>query len=159
MSQKPKDKTTENAEAFSRHFQSFKSKDTSPAALVRKAQDFEKLVELLIWSEKSDQSFHDVFMEHNLLGLFLALLTACCKTPAQRPQVIKLFRSYSFLITNLKRPELVSYLYSHVTFNNFIRFPFDFKDEELIFYFVNFVKGLSQRFDAFPVQIFYNQVA
>lgn len=159
MNQKPKDKKAENAEAFARHFQSFKSKDTSPAALARKAEDFEKLVELLIWSEKNDQSFHDIFMEHNLLGQFLTLLTACCRAPAQRSQVVRLFRAYSFLITNLKRPELVSYVYSHVTFNNFIRFPFDFKEEELVFYFVNFVKGLAQRVDDFPVQIFYNQVA
>lgn len=158
MSQKPRDKRAENTDAFIKHLTSLKSKDTSATGLVKKTEDYEKLMELLIWSEKNDASLHDLFMEHNILSLFLNLLTACAKVPAQRSLVISLIRAYSFLITNLKRPELVSYVFSHPTFNAFIKFPFDFKDEEIIFYYVNFAKGLSQRFDSFPLQIFYNQV-
>ena len=159
MQSKSVDKKAENMETFAKHYQTFKSKDVSQKALVKKTEDFEKLVELFIWGEKNGHLFADPFMESNILGQFLTLLKEASKSPANKGLVLTLIRSYSFLVTNIKRHEMVSYAFSHPTFNNFIKFPFDFRDDEIVFYYINFVKSLSQRFDSFPLQIFYNQVS
>ena len=37
-------------------------------------------------------------------------------------------------------------------------FSFDFKDEEIVFYYTNFIKSLTQKFEYFPFPIFYNKV-
>ena len=158
MQSKSVDKKSENMETFAKHYQTFKSKDVSQKALVKKTEDFEKLVELFIWGEKNDHVFADPFMESNILGQFMILLKEASKVPTNKGLVLTLIRSYSFLVTNIKRHEMVSYVFSHPAFNNFIKFPFDFRDDEIVFYYINFIKSLSQRFDSFPLQIFYNQV-
>ena len=158
MKSKSRDRKSENVELFTKHLYNFKSKDTSPQAIIKKTEDFEKLAELFIWSEKNEMVLNDPFMENNVLGLFFNLLTACSKSTSTKNLFISLIRSYSFLISNLKRQEMLNYVYSHPVFNNFIKFPFDFKDDEILFYYINFIKSLSQKVDGLPVQIFYNQV-
>ena len=158
MQSKSVDKKSENMETFAKHYQTFKSKDVTPKGLVKKTEDFEKIVELFIWEENNGKVFGDPFMESNILGQFMTLLKETSKSPTNKALVLSLIRSYSFLLTNIKRNEMVSYAFSHPTFNNFIKFPFDFKDDEVVFYYINFIKSLSQRFDSFPLQIFYNQV-
>ena len=120
---------------------------------------FIKLVDLFIWGEKNEQVFSDVFIEKNMLNYFLILLTATSKAGRLKDSVIKLMKCYSFFILNIRNPETTSYVFSHSNFNNFLKFPFDFRDEEVVFYYTNFVKSLTQKFDHFPFQIFYNQVS
>lgn len=158
MSQEKLEKRKENFENFLKHYNSFKLSDKSKNSLEKRTKSFESLAQLFVWGEKNDQIFSDAFMEHNILNQYLNLLSICNASKSERQQIISLINSYSYLVANSKKPEIVSYLFSHPTFNAFIKFPFDFKDDEIIYYYVNFVKALSQRFHSFPIQIFYNQV-
>jgi hypothetical protein len=119
---------------------------------------FVKLIDLFIWGEKNEQVFSDVFIEKNMLNYYLVLLANSAKSGKSKESIIKLMKCYSFFILNIKNPETISYVFSHSNFNNFLKFPFDFGDEEIVFYYTNFVKSLTQKFEHYPFQIFYNRV-
>ena len=68
-----------------------------------------------------------------------------------------MIKFYSFLLTNLKNIDIINYVYSHQSLNEFLSYDFDFKEPDIIFYFVNFAKSISLKFDNFPFEIFYNK--
>lgn len=118
---------------------------------------FHTLVEIFVWAEKKDQTIVDFFIENNMMKYFYELLGRNSKQKNDREIVMKLIKSFSFLLLNLKSPEMSNFVFSNQNFNLFLNFRFDFKDEEVVFFYVNFIKSISQRFDSFPLQIFYNQ--
>jgi hypothetical protein len=136
----------------------FEQQTGHPDLVSQSVDMFGKLIELFIWGEKNEQIFSDVFIEKNMLRYFLVLLSDSSKAPNAKDNVIKLMKCYSFFILNVKHAETINYVYSHSNFNNFLRFAFDFKDEEIVFYYTNFIKSLTQKFESFPFQIFYNKV-
>ena len=119
---------------------------------------FVKLVYIFVWGEKHEHAFTDWFIEKNLFSYFLVLLGQAARPPVPRDGLVNVIKCYSFFILNVKRIETVNYVFSHANFNSFLTFPFDFDDEEVVFYFTNFIKSLTQKFEKFPFQIFYNKV-
>lgn len=64
----------------------------------------------------------------------------------------------SILIQNIENTEESYYLFSHVFLNKLISFNFDLSlNDELVDYFVNFLKMLSLRLDKTSMQFFYNR--
>lgn len=116
-----------------------------------------KLTEILAWAEKKDATILDFFIENNVVSLFPELLRRNAKLKSERDNDIKLIKSFSFMILNLKSKEVVNFIFSSQSFNQFLNFSFDFLDDEIVFFFVNFIKSISQQFDSFPLQIFFNQ--
>jgi len=41
--------------------------------------------------------------------------------------------------------------------NEFIEYSFDFSDEEILDYYISFLKSLALRIETSPVQLFFNQ--
>jgi len=121
-------------------------------------EHFVNIIQIFIWGEKNEQVFFDFFIEQQILNLFVKLADMNRKAANDKENAIKLIKFYSFFLLNLKNTEIVNYVYSHANFNNFLNYEFDFDDDEVVFYYVNFVKSLSQQFDNFPFQIFYNPV-
>ena len=120
-------------------------------------EHFVKVVELLVWADKNDQRIVDFFIENNLLQHFTLLLERSAQRESRRESCITLIKLFSFLLINVKSPELTNFVYSHRVFNNFIKFPFNAFDEEIVVFYVNFLKSVAQKFEAFPLQIFYNR--
>lgn len=118
---------------------------------------FVKIVEMLVWADKNDQRIVDFFMENNLLQYFILLLERAGARDARREHCVALIKLFSFLLLNVKSSELLNLIYSHRVFNGFIKFPFDAFDEEVVVFYVSFLKSVAQKFDSFPLQIFYNR--
>lgn len=121
--------------------------------------NFINIVQIFIWGEKNEQVFFDFFIEQQVLELFVKLAELNKKHLNEKENSIKIIKFYSFFLLNLKNIDIINYVYSHSNFNNFLTLEFDFDDDEVVFYYVNFVKSLSQQFDNFPFQIFYNPVS
>lgn len=119
---------------------------------------FTEIIQIFIWGEKNKQIFFDFFIEQKILDYFIILADINRKNNNDKENVIKLIKFYSFFLLNLKSVDIINYVYSHANFNNFLNLNFDFEDDDIVFYFVNFVKSLSQNFNKFPFQIFYNAV-
>ena len=48
------------------------------------------------------------------------------------------------------------FIFANQYFNKILNFEFNFENEEIIFYYINFVKGICQKINLFPLDIFYN---
>ena len=42
--------------------------------------------------------------------------------------------------------------------NKFLMFNWDFQDDEIVDYFINFIKSLSLKLENYPIDLFYNNV-
>jgi len=38
-----------------------------------------------------------------------------------------------------------------------MNFPFDFLNEDLVFYYINFLKTISQKYPDLPIVLFFNE--
>lgn len=152
-----KNKTDQLRARFEAELAAFKSSLEREAKLPESVAHFVKLVELLVWADKNEQRIVDFFIENNLLQYFVILCEKNAQKSNHREIDIALIKLFSFLLLNVSSQELTNLIYSHRVFNNFIRFPFDVEDDEVVVFYVNFAKSVAQRFGAFPLQIFYNR--
>lgn len=120
---------------------------------------FMEIIQIIMWGEKNKQIFFDFFIEQKILNLFVTLAKINRKNNDSKENAIKLIKLYSLFLLNLKSVEIINYVYSHSNFNNFLNLQFDFEDDDIVSYYVNCVKSLSQKFNEFPFQIFYNAVS
>lgn len=50
------------------------------------------------------------------------------------------------------------YILSNNSINEFIMHNYSFTDEEVVDFYINFLKSLSQRLSTNPLQLFFNEV-
>lgn len=63
------------------------------------------------------------------------------------PQIMTdLLKTLSSFIVNIKNVEIRNYIFSNKTINIFIEFPFDFTNEDITFYYINYVKSVSSHY-------------
>ena len=74
------------------------------------------------------------------------------------------------LLTNINKPinsskytfinkfTQIDYILSNNAINDFIMHKFDFDDEEIVDFYISFLKSLSLRLNTNPIQLFYNEV-
>ena len=63
-----------------------------------------------------------------------------------------LFFSLYFMINQ------IDFILSNNAINEFIMHKFDFNDEEIVDFYISFLKSLSLRLNTNPIQLFYNEV-
>lgn len=113
---------------------------------------FSEMAELMIWGDQHDQSFFDFFLEKNLLGYFLRIMGQSRDSVVH----VQLLQTLSILLENLKSTSSLYYLLSNDRINAIISHPFDFSDEEVLAYYISFLKTLSLKLDSSTVQFFFN---
>lgn len=156
--QEPEDKKKTYYDKLIEHYNAIEINLEDKEKIGEMIEHFTNIVQIFIWGEKNEQVFFDFFIEQQVLSLFVTLAEMNKAHLNDKENAIKIIKFYSFFLLNLKNTEIINYVYSHSNFNNFLTLDFDFTDDEVVFYFVNFVKSLSQQFDNFPFQIFYNSV-
>eukprot|EP01113_Clastostelium_recurvatum_P026884 TRINITY_DN3230_c0_g1_i1.p1 TRINITY_DN3230_c0_g1~~TRINITY_DN3230_c0_g1_i1.p1 ORF type:complete len:1403 (-),score=398.80 TRINITY_DN3230_c0_g1_i1:605-4813(-) len=113
-----------------------------------------QVAELLIWGDQNNAGFLDFFLEKNLLGFFFAILAQRTSRTVQ----IQLMQTLSILVENLRSQDALFYLFSNNHINKVIIHKFDFSDEELLAYYVSFMKTLSLKLDRSTVQFFFSAI-
>ena len=111
------------------------------------------ITELVIWGDQHNAAIFQVFLEHKMLDVFSGILAQPTSTAVKR----QLIQSVMMMVQNLSREDSLFYLLSHAAVAEVIVFPFDFKDEEeLVAYYVSFLKTLSLRLDRTSIQFFFD---
>ncbi|VEL31493.1 unnamed protein product [Protopolystoma xenopodis] len=88
--------------------------------------------EILIWGDQNDSSVIDFFLEKNILGHFIQYMKQ-------------------------KAGRCINYLLSNNHTNTIIAHQFDFSDEEVMAYYISFLKALSLRLNSETIHFFFNE--
>ncbi|KAF0985135.1 hypothetical protein FDP41_000174 [Naegleria fowleri] len=109
--------------------------------------------ELMVWGDKHNEKFWDLFLERNVFHSFFNVLSQ----PNAPNQVKKqLIQSISIMIQNMNNTNSMYFLLSNNHINELINHPLDFSDEELLAYYINFLKTISLKFDKSMIQFFFD---
>ncbi|KAF4699544.1 Protein CL16A, partial [Perkinsus olseni] len=118
-------------------------------------EDLREISEILLWGEQNDhQELFDYFCEKEMLGNFVKVISMPSIAVAVK---IQLLQTMSLLTQNLRTRSSLIYVFSNDHINNLISAPCDWSaDEELLSYYVTFVKGLALRLDPEMLTLFFH---
>ncbi|XP_061181779.1 protein CLEC16A-like isoform X2 [Saccostrea echinata] len=109
--------------------------------------------EILIWGDQNDSSVFDFFLEKNMLSFFLRYL----QQKSGRFICVQLLQTLNILFENISNETSLYYLLSNNHINSIIVHKFDFSDEEVMAYYISFLKTLSFKLNRHTIHFFYNE--
>ncbi|KAF5401017.1 hypothetical protein PHET_05212 [Paragonimus heterotremus] len=109
------------------------------------------IAEILIWGDQNDSTIMDFFLEKNILEYFLKYI----KQNPGRIVCVQLLQTLNILFENISNKTAIYYLLSNNHTNDIITHRFDFSDEEVVAYYVSFLKILSLRLNPHTINFFY----
>ncbi|RXM27995.1 Protein CLEC16A [Acipenser ruthenus] len=111
------------------------------------------ITEILIWGDQNDSSVFDFFLEKNMFAFFLNIL----RQKSGRYVCVQLLQTLNILFENISHETSLYYLLSNNHVNSIIVHKFDFSDEEIMAYYISFLKTLSLKMNNHTVHFFYNE--
>ncbi|CAL1589014.1 unnamed protein product [Knipowitschia caucasica] len=111
------------------------------------------ITENLIWGDQNDSSVFDFFLEKNMFAFFLNIL----RQKSGRYVCVQLLQTLNILFENISHETSLYYLLSNNHVNSIIVHKFDFSDEEIMAYYISFLKTLSLKLNSHTVHFFYNE--
>ncbi|XP_041363000.1 protein CLEC16A-like [Gigantopelta aegis] len=109
--------------------------------------------EILIWGDQNDSSVFDFFLEKNMLSFFLRYL----QQKSGKYLCVQLLQTLNILFENISNETSLYYLLSNNHVNSIIVHKFDFSDEEVMAYYISFLKTLSLKLNRHTIHFFYNE--
>lgn len=113
------------------------------------------ITEILIWGDQNDNSVFDVFLEKQMLVHFVEIMRQKCGTSVN----VQLLQTLNILFENIRHETSLYFLLSNNHVNSIITHPFDFENEEIIAYYISFLKTLSFKINPNTVHFFYSDTA
>ncbi|GLT28721.1 hypothetical protein SLA2020_036320 [Shorea laevis] len=95
--------------------------------------------ELLTYGDQHDPSFFEFFMEKQVMEDFIRIL----KISKIVTISLQLLQTMSIMIQNLKSEHAIYYMFSNEHVNYLITYTFDFRNEELLSYYISFLRAIS----------------
>ncbi|CAI0407278.1 unnamed protein product [Linum tenue] len=97
------------------------------------------IAELITYGDQHDSSFFDFFMEKQVMGEFVRMLQM------SKSMIISLqiLQTLSIMIQNLRTEHAIYYMFSNEYINFLITYKFDFRNEELLSYYMSFLRAIS----------------
>jgi len=114
-----------------------------------------QIAELMIWGDQNDDSFFHIVAERNVLGCFLSIV----EQKFDRSVVIQVMQTLSIMIQNITKQQSLYYLFSNNYINDLVVHEFDFTDNEILAYYVSFLKTISLKLDENVINFFFNAKA
>ncbi|XP_032393547.1 protein CLEC16A isoform X4 [Etheostoma spectabile] len=111
------------------------------------------ITEILIWGDQNDSSVFDFFLEKNMFAFFLNIL----RQKSGRYVCVQLLQTLNILFENISHETSLYYLLSNNHVNSIIVHKLDFSDEEIMAYYISFLKTLSLKLNNHTVHFFYNE--
>ncbi|GAB2267401.1 Protein TRANSPARENT TESTA 9 [Dionaea muscipula] len=107
------------------------------------------IAELVTYGDQHDSAFFDFFMEKQVMGEFVRILklSKIVSVPLQ------LLQTMSIMIQNLKNEHAIYYLFSNEHINYLITYSFDFRNEELLSYYMSFLRAISGKLDRSTISL------
>lgn len=110
------------------------------------------IAELMIWGDQHNDQFFFFFCEKAVLVVFLRILENQCEGSV----VVQLLQTLSMMIQNFQNETSMYYLLSNNHVNDIIVHQFDFSNEEILAYYITFLKTLSLRLNTNTLQFFFD---
>ncbi|KAF3975849.1 hypothetical protein CMV_000925 [Castanea mollissima] len=101
------------------------------------------IAELITYGDQNDSSFFEFFMENQVMGQFVRIL----KISRTMIVSLQLLQTMSIMIQNLKSEHAIYYMFSNEYMNYLITYSFDFCHEELLSYYISFLRAISVKLD------------
>jgi protein CLEC16A len=111
-----------------------------------------QITEAVIWGERHDPNFFDFFCEKNVLADFVKVL-GIPRTP--KTVKVQLLQTMNMLVQNVRRDTSLYYLFSNNYMNQLIATQLDWTDEEILAYYITFLKSLALLLNAQTVKFFF----
>ncbi|KAL3533286.1 hypothetical protein ACH5RR_006807 [Cinchona calisaya] len=97
------------------------------------------IAELITYGDQHDPAFFEFFMEKQVMGVFVRIL----KVSRTLIVALQLLQTMSIMIQNLRNEHSIYYMFSNEHINNLITYSFDFQNEELLSYYISFLRAIS----------------
>lgn len=94
------------------------------------------IAELITYGDQHDNAYFEFFMEKQVMGEFVRIL----KTSRTLIISLQLLQTMSIMIQNLKNEHSIYYMFSNEHVNYLITYSFDFRNEELLSYYISFLR-------------------
>ncbi|XP_057311483.1 protein CLEC16A-like [Hydractinia symbiolongicarpus] len=111
------------------------------------------IAEILIWGDQNDSSVFDFFLEKNMLLFFLKFMTQNCGSYV----TVQLLQTLNILFENIRHQTSLYFLLSNNHVNSIIVHKFDFSNEEVLAYYISFLKTLSLKLNMQTINFFFNE--
>ncbi|GAQ82513.1 hypothetical protein KFL_001140010 [Klebsormidium nitens] len=113
------------------------------------------LAELMIWGDQHDATLVDFFVDHHVMQTLLRILRQ--RSNRRGVVAVQLLQSLSIMVQNLTSDIAIYYLFNNHHMNAVIQHPFDFTDEEVLAYYITFLKAISLRLNSGTIQFFMKE--
>lgn len=113
------------------------------------------VAEFIIWGDQNEPKVFDFFLENNIM---LYLHTVLLQSPANRSGEVakQVLQTLSIIIQNVRSETGIFFLFSNNHINNIVEVRFDFEDEEVLGYYISFLKTISLKLNKRTVQFFFD---
>eukprot|EP00775_Hariotina_reticulata_P010403 gene10403-10561_t len=112
------------------------------------------IAEFMIWGDQNEPRIFDFFLENNIMTYLQRVL----QQPANRSGEVakQVLQTLSIIIQNVRSETAVFFLFSNNHVNNIVDLDFDFDDEEVLGYYISFLKTISLKLNRGTAQFFIN---
>ncbi|WOL06486.1 hypothetical protein Cni_G15220 [Canna indica] len=98
------------------------------------------IAELITYGDQHDASYFELFMEKHIMREFIRILRISKSTDVS----LQLLQTISIMIQNLRNEHSIYYIFSNNHINHVITYSFDFQNEELLSYYISFLRATSR---------------
>ncbi|KAF8358059.1 gop-1 [Pristionchus pacificus] len=109
--------------------------------------------EILIWGDQNDSSVFDFFLERQMLTHFLHIM----RQDNSGSICVQLLQTLNILFENIRHETSLYFLLSNNHVNEIITHKFDLRNEEIMAYYISFVKTLSLKLNQATIHFFFNE--
>jgi protein CLEC16A len=110
------------------------------------------IAEFMIWGDQNEPRIFDYLLENNIMTYLHKILLQ----PANRSGDVakQVLQTLSIIIQNVRSETAVFFLFSNNHVNNIVDLDFDFDDEEVLGFYVSFLKTISLKLNPTTVHFF-----
>jgi protein CLEC16A len=110
--------------------------------------------EILIWGDQNDSTVFEFFLEKHMINFFSDYM----KQKHGRFICVQLLQTLNIMFENIRNQKSFYSLLSNNYINNIIAHKFDFSDEEVMAYYISFLKTLSLKLNPTLINFFFTEV-
>ncbi|CAI5446636.1 unnamed protein product [Caenorhabditis angaria] len=112
------------------------------------------IAEILIWGDQNDASVFDFFLERQMLLHFLKIMEQ-----GSTSLNVQLLQTLNILFENIRHETSLYFLLSNNHVNSIISHSFDLSNDEIMAYYISFLKTLSFKLNACTIHFFFNETS
>eukprot|EP00038_Savillea_parva_P014805 m.12143 g.12143 ORF g.12143 m.12143 type:complete len:956 (-) comp2913_c0_seq1:150-3017(-) len=116
-------------------------------------ESLRSIAEIVIWGDQNDPKVFEYFLEKNMIAYFDKFLGQGAGAFINT----QLLQTLMMLLDNIDTPTSIWFLLSKNHMNSIITHKFDFQEEEVLAYYISFMKSLSMKLTPDTLLFFHNE--